>query len=34
MMLDSPADILRKFKRAVTDSDTEVRYDPRRRSRA
>jgi tryptophanyl-tRNA synthetase len=28
MMLDSPADILRKFKRAVTDSDSDVRYDP------
>lgn len=28
MMLDSPADIMRKFKRAVTDSDSEVRYDP------
>jgi tryptophanyl-tRNA synthetase len=28
MMLDSPAEIMRKFKRAVTDSDSEVRYDP------
>jgi tryptophanyl-tRNA synthetase len=28
MMLDSPADIMRKFKRAVTDSESEVRYDP------
>src|SRR5262245_50826390 len=28
MMLDSPADIMRKFKRAVTDSDSDVRYDP------
>jgi tryptophanyl-tRNA synthetase len=28
MMLDSPADIMRKFKRAVTDSGSEVRYDP------
>ncbi len=29
-LLDKPEDILRKFKRAVTDSDTErcVRYDP------
>ncbi len=27
MMLDSPADIMRKFKRAVTDSESEVRYD-------
>ena len=26
-MLDEPAAILRKFKRAVTDSDTEIRYD-------
>jgi tryptophanyl-tRNA synthetase len=28
MMLDSPALIMRKFKRAVTDSQSEVRYDP------
>jgi len=28
MMLDSPADIMRKFKRAVTDSESVVRYDP------
>ena len=30
LVMDSPDDILRKFKRAVTDSDTEncVRYDP------
>ncbi len=28
MMLDSPADIMRKFKRAVTDSDSDVHYDP------
>jgi tryptophanyl-tRNA synthetase len=27
LMLDSPADIERKFKRAVTDNDAEVRYD-------
>ncbi len=27
-MIDEPAAILRKFKRAVTDSDNEVRYDP------
>ena len=29
-MMDKPEDIMRKFKRAVTDSDTErcVRYDP------
>ncbi len=26
-MLDDPASILKKFKRAVTDSDNEVRYD-------
>jgi tryptophanyl-tRNA synthetase len=28
-MLDDPDMIRRKFKRAVTDSDNEVRYDPR-----
>src|SRR3954463_772788 len=28
MMLDSPTEIMRKFKRAVTDSDADVRYDP------
>lgn len=27
MMLDEPAAILKKFKRAVTDSESEVRYD-------
>jgi tryptophanyl-tRNA synthetase len=27
MMLDEPATIMKKFKRAVTDSDSEVRYD-------
>jgi tryptophanyl-tRNA synthetase len=27
MMLDDPAVIMKKFKRAVTDSDSEVRYD-------
>ena len=27
-LLDDPKDIVRKFKRAVTDSDNEVRYDP------
>ncbi len=27
-MTDDPAAILKKFKRAVTDSDNEVRYDP------
>jgi tryptophanyl-tRNA synthetase len=27
MMMDDPAEIARKFKRAVTDSDNEVRYD-------
>lgn len=27
MMLDEPSAIMRKFKRAVTDSDSEVRYD-------
>ncbi len=28
MMMDDPADVSRKFKRAVTDSDNEVRFDP------
>ncbi|MGQ0433877.1 MAG: tryptophan--tRNA ligase [Microthrixaceae bacterium] len=28
LMLDEPKDIERKFKRAVTDNDGEVRYDP------
>jgi tryptophanyl-tRNA synthetase len=28
LMLDEPTVIERKFKRAVTDTDTEVRYDP------
>jgi tryptophanyl-tRNA synthetase len=27
MMMDDPSEIARKFKRAVTDSDNEVRYD-------
>jgi tryptophanyl-tRNA synthetase len=27
MMMDDPGDIARKFKRAVTDSDSDVRYD-------
>ena len=27
-LLDDPEMIARKFKRAVTDSETEVRYDP------
>ena len=27
MMMDDPSDIARKFKRAVTDSDNEVRFD-------
>ena len=27
-LLDDPAVIARKFKRAVTDSENEVRYDP------
>ena len=27
MMLDDPAEVARKFKRAVTDSDNEVRFD-------
>ncbi len=29
LMLDDPAAIEKKFKRAVTDTETEVRYDPR-----
>jgi tryptophanyl-tRNA synthetase len=28
LMLDDPKDIEKKFKRAVTDNDAEVRYDP------
>jgi len=28
LMLDPPADIERKFKRAVTDAESEVRFDP------
>jgi len=28
LMMDKPEDILRAFKRAVTDSETSVRYDP------
>jgi tryptophanyl-tRNA synthetase len=28
VLTDDPKAIMRKFKRAVTDSDTEVRYDP------
>jgi tryptophanyl-tRNA synthetase len=27
-LLDSPDELMRAFKRAVTDSDTEIRYDP------
>ena len=27
-LMDKPEDIMRKFKRAVTDCETEVRYDP------
>ena len=27
MMMDDPAEVARKFKRAVTDSDNEVRFD-------
>lgn len=30
-LLDSPDDIVRKFKRAVTDSEPDVRYDPERK---
>lgn len=29
LMLDKPDDIVRKFKRAVTDSDTRILYDPK-----
>lgn len=28
LILDKPEDIVRKFRRAVTDSDSEIRYDP------
>ena len=28
LLMDSPEDIMRAFKRAVTDSETSVRYDP------
>ena len=28
ILMDKPEDIMRRFKRAVTDSETEVRYDP------
>jgi tryptophanyl-tRNA synthetase len=28
LLLDKPEDVLRAFKRAVTDSETSVRYDP------
>jgi tryptophanyl-tRNA synthetase len=28
MLMDDPTDIARKFKRAVTDSGTEIAYDP------
>jgi tryptophanyl-tRNA synthetase len=31
LMLDEPAVIEKKFKRAVTDTETEVRYDPERK---
>ena len=27
-LMDKPEDIMRKFKRAVTDSDTDIRFDP------
>ena len=30
-LLDKPDDIRRKFKRAVTDSETSVRYDPEKK---
>ncbi len=33
-LLDDAADITRKIKRAVTDTETEVRYDPETQSRA
>ena len=33
-LLDDAASIARKIKRAVTDTDTEVRYDPAARSPA
>jgi tryptophanyl-tRNA synthetase len=31
LMLDKPEDIMRSFKRAVTDSDTDVRFDPEKK---
>lgn len=32
LLLDKPADIERKFKRAVTDSDTFIKYDPKNKA--
>ena len=29
--MDKPEDIMRRFKRAVTDSEAEVRYDPEKK---
>ena len=31
IIMDKPEDIMRRFKRAVTDSETEVRYDPEKK---
>ncbi len=31
LVLDKPDDIMRKFKRAVTDSDAEIRFDPEKK---
>jgi len=31
LLLDTPEDIMRSFKRAVTDSETSVRFDPERK---
>ena len=32
ILMDKPEDIMRRFKRAVTDSETEVRYDPEKKA--
>ncbi|MDD6275194.1 MAG: tryptophan--tRNA ligase [Clostridiaceae bacterium] len=31
ILMDKPEDIMRRFKRAVTDSESEVRYDPEKK---
>ncbi|MBE6936068.1 MAG: tryptophan--tRNA ligase [Ruminococcaceae bacterium] len=32
IVMDKPEDIMRRFKRAVTDSETEVRFDPEKKA--